>query len=270
MTNSIATNTTIFTDGSSRGNPGRGGWGAVLVQNVKIKTCLPRRRGMENEKMEDGNVEDVDASVTELGGHEKMTTNNRMELTACLNGLVHAPKEGNVTVYTDSSYVINGITKWINGWKRNGWLTKTKDEVLNKDLWEKLDEVVYHERARRVEWKYVGGHIGIVGNERCDHIATDFADGNEIKLYKGPFSGYDLPNILNISSDNTKATSKKSDSSRSRAKAYSYISRVDGTIEVHHSWAECESRVKGMKGARYKKSLNIADESEILREFEAL
>ncbi len=241
MKNSNSTNTTIFTDGSSRGNPGPGGWGAVVIENG--------------------------AQVTELGGHEKMTTNNRMEIMACYQGLSHALKDSEITVLTDSSYVINGITKWIKGWKRNGWITKTKDEVLNRDLWEKLDVAA---AGKRVTWKYVGGHIGIVGNERCDHIATDFADGNDVKLYRGPLSEYDLPNILDISYDNVKASSKKSDSSRSRAQAYSYVSSVDGVIETHRTWAECEKRVKGTKGARYKKSLNIADEAQIMAEFEAL
>ncbi len=247
MNNTNTMKTTIFTDGSSRGNPGRGGWGAVVIEN-----------GVQ---------------VIELGGHEKMTTNNRMELTACFQGLSHASDDSEITVLTDSSYVINGITKWIHGWKKNDWKKldhKTRavvGEVLNRDLWEKLDEA---RSDKKVSWKYVGGHIGIVGNERCDHIATDFADGNEIKLYKGPLSGYDLPNILDISFDNVKASSKKSESSRSRAKAYSYVSSVDGVIETHHTWGECEQRVKGTRGARYKKSLNIADEAGIIAEFEAL
>lgn len=251
---------TIFTDGSSRGNPGPGGWGAVVV------------------KKEAGRVEN-EGMVIELGGRETMTTNNKMELTACLNGLLHVKKAPNshtdsnnpasteITILTDSSYVINGITKWINGWKRNGWITKTKDEVLNRDLWERLDEAA---SSKKVEWKYVGGHIGIVGNERCDHIATDFADGNEIKLYQGPLSEYDLPNILDLSFDKEKSSNKKSDSSRARAKAYSYVSSVGGTIETHHTWAECERMVKGMKGARYKKSLDQADEMKIIEEFGTL
>jgi ribonuclease HI len=231
--------TTIFTDGSSRGNPGPGGWGSVVVK---------------------------DNEVTELGGGEKNTTNNRMELTAAVEGLKRAEKgtDGEITVYTDSSYVINGITKWIHGWKRNGWKTKTKEDVLNKDLWMKLSEEL---AERTVQWKYVGGHVGILGNERCDHIATAFADGREVKLYDGPIGGYDLPGILNISLDEARAASKKSDSSHARAKAFSYISSVNGVIEVHHSWAECEKRVKGVRGARFKKALDAAEEKAIVREF---
>lgn len=237
--------TIIFTDGSSRGNPGPGGWGSVVV-----------------EKDSAGNIK-----VTELGGAEKMTTNNRMELTASLKGLEHTKKDTNIIIYTDSSYLINGITKWLNGWKRNGWITKTKQDVLNKDLWIDIDKTV---QGRHISWKYVGGHVGIVGNERCDHIATDLADGNDLKLYSGPLSGYDLPNILDISLDDGKLKSKKSKSSRANAKAYSYISSVGSVIQIHRTWAECEKRVKGVKGARYKKSLDAEDEKKIIDEFETL
>jgi ribonuclease HI len=232
--------TTIFTDGSSRGNPGPGGWAAVVVSDDK---------------------------VIELGGGEKETTNNRMELRAAVEGLKKAPKDSNMTVYTDSSYLIHGITKWIKGWKRNGWKTKAKDDVLNRDLWEKLDDLI---EERGVSWKYVGGHVGIVGNERCDHIATAFADGRKISLYKGTLAGYDLPDILDVSHDAAKHSKKSSSSSRSRAQAHSYVSSVGGTIAVHHSWPECEKRVKGVRGARYKKALNAEDEALIIDEFESL
>ncbi len=241
--------TIIFTDGSSRGNPGPGGWGSVVFGNGEI---------------------------IELGGAEKNTTNNRMELTAVIQGLRKAWEgfaQGRPThiVYTDSSYVINGITKWIHGWKRNGWKTKTKDDVLNKDLWMNLDEVLNTVGARNVSWKYVGGHVGIAGNERCDVIATSFADGEKIKLYNGPLSDYSIKNILDVSHDKAKVkekiAAKKSSSSRSNAKAYSYISSIGGEIKIHHTWAECEKRVKGAKGARYKKSLDAMNEAEIIDEF---
>jgi len=231
---------TIFTDGSSRGNPGPGGWGSVVVTSD---------------------------TVTELGGAEKHTTNNRMELMAATEGILHTPKHSGITVFTDSKYLINGITSWIKGWKNNGWITKTKDDVVNKDLWMKLDAAV---KDRSVKWEYVGGHVGIIGNERCDHIATDFADTGATKLYSGPLSRYDLPNILDVSHDSIAMKTKKSSSSRSNAKAFSYISSVGGAIHVDHSWAECEKRVKGVKGARYKKSLDIVDEQKVIEEFEQL
>jgi ribonuclease HI len=249
--NNTETKTIIFTDGSSRGNPGPGGWGTIVItEGIKEE----KNKGIKGE-----------AQVTELGGAEKHTTNNRMELTACMKGISHADKGDSILVYTDSSYVINGITKWIHGWKKNNWITKAKEDVLNKDLWMKLDESIV---GKKVEWKYVRGHIGILGNERCDHIATDFADGNKPQLYIGLIGGYDLPNILDISHDESSLIKKKSSSSKSSVKAYSYISSIGGVIETHKTWAECEKRVKGTKGARYKKSLSREDEAKIIEEFE--
>lgn len=225
----------IFTDGASRGNPGPGGWGSVVV---------------------------VDEKVQELGGRENNTTNNRMELTACIEALKNITENssGNITIYSDSSYVINGITKWVRGWKVNGWITKTKDEVLNKDLWLKLIEVT---EGRNISWEYVGGHSGIAGNERCDEIATSFADRVEISLYNGSLSGYSIKNILDLSSSIVE-TSKKS---HSKAKAYSYISMVDGKIEIHRTWPECEAKVKGKSGTRFKKAISQEQEKEIIADF---
>jgi ribonuclease HI len=231
---------TIFTDGSSRGNPGPGGWGTVIV---------------------DGDI------VIEMGGGEKETTNNRMELKAAIQGISHTKEKEHVSVYTDSSYVINGITKWIHGWKRNDWKTKTKEDVLNKDLWMDLGEAI---EGRTVEWRYVGGHVGIVGNERCDVIATGFADGKKVELYNGSLEKYLHPNVLDISLDESKAANKKSDSARSKAKAYSYISMVNKKIETHATWAECEKRVKGVRGARFKKALDSGEEEQIIAEFRKL
>jgi ribonuclease HI len=242
--NNTETKTIIFTDGSSRGNPGPGGWGSVVVEQKTNQMC-----------------------ITELGGVERHTTNNRMELTAALEGISHTTKGSYVLVHTDSKYVINGITSWIRGWKMNGWMTKIKTEVVNRDLWMKLDACV---TERKVEWKYVGGHIGILGNERCDHIATDYADGNSPSLYSGPLGGYDLPDILNISHNESGLVEKKSRSSKSGAKAYSYISMVGGVIETHKTWGECEARVKGAKAAKYRKSLSMENETEIIREFGTL
>ncbi len=244
---------TIFTDGSSRGNPGPGGWGSVVV---------------------------IGDRVIELGGAEKNTTNNRMELEAVIHGLqkvsewcgkMRKDAEGvQVTINTDSSYVINGITKWIHGWKRNGWKTKTKDDVLNKDLWMNLDEVINKFGSKNILWKYVGGHIGVVGNERCDVIATSFADGELCELYEGPLLDYSIKGIHDVSHDKAMLKAKKSSSSRSNAKAYSYISSIGGEIKVHQTWAECEKRVKGAKGARYKKSFDVMNEAEIMDEFRTL
>lgn len=224
---------TVFTDGASRGNPGRGGWGAVIVKGDEI---------------------------LELGGREDMTTNNKMELMAAIEALRLVPAGVLVDLYTDSSYVINGITKWVNGWQRNGWMTKTKDEVMNRDLWERLVEA---KDGKRVEWKYLGGHSGIAGNERCDEIATAFADEREMDLYKGDLKKYPIKNILDLSHDETKVSKK----SHSKAQAYSYVSKVDGEIKTHKTWAECEARVKGKSNTRFRKAISKEQEEQIIGEF---
>lgn len=133
---------TIYTDGACHGNPGPGGWGAVL-------------RFGEHEK--------------QLFGGEPGTTNNRMELTAAIMALEEIATSHRVQLWTDSQYVRNGITSWITGWKRNGWKTAAKAPVKNADLWQRLDAVA----ARfDIEWRWVKGHAGHEGNELADQLAT--------------------------------------------------------------------------------------------------
>lgn len=229
---------TIFTDGASKGNPGPGGWGALVA---------------------DGET------VTELGGREDHTTNNRMELTGALEALRHGShKDADIVLYTDSRYVINGITKWVKGWEQGGWVTKNKKDVLNKDLWEKLIAVV-RARSGKINWEYVGGHVGIAGNERVDEIASNFAEKIPVTLYSGPATAYTV-NVGDISLDQVKQKAKSESGARSKLKAYSYVSKVDGTIQVHKTWAECEARVKG-KAARFKKATSSAEETQIIRQF---
>lgn len=226
----------IFTDGASRGNPGRGGWGAIVVEAT---------------------------TVHELGGREAHTTNNRMEMTAALEALSILKSGSSATLHTDSNYLINGITKWVFGWKKNGWKTKEKKEVENRDLWKKLIDAI---DGKKIEWKYVGGHVGIAGNERCDEIATSFADDTPTILYRGSRMEYSL-DITNTTANTDLVKNKRSSGSGSGTKAYSYLSLVDGRVERHTSWTECERRVKG-KPARFKKALSPEHEQEILREWE--
>ncbi len=132
----------IFTDGACKGNPGPGGWGAVLRW---------------------GEVE------RELWGGEPETTNNRMELTAVIEALKALKRQVKVRVYTDSTYVQQGITSWIHGWKKNGWKTKEKKPVKNADLWQALEAAV---EAHQVRWHWVKGHAGHPENERADALAN--------------------------------------------------------------------------------------------------
>lgn len=149
----------IFTDGSSRGNPGPGGWGVVVVSDGKI--------------------------IEEFGGKEEMTTNNRMELTAAIEALKRVAEIGSpeITVNTDSEYLVKGITRWIVGWKRKNWIGSNRKPVMNRDLWMELDESVNKlSNGFNIHWKHIRGHAGIAENERCDEIATSFADGKPVKL----------------------------------------------------------------------------------------
>ncbi|PIP55717.1 MAG: ribonuclease HI [Candidatus Zambryskibacteria bacterium CG_4_9_14_3_um_filter_42_9] len=168
----------IYTDGSSRGNPGPGGWGAVIA--------FPKS---ENNELGIKNIE----WVSEIGGREDHTTNNRMELTAAIKALEFISNLGDknleteVIIYTDSEYVMKGITEWIHGWQKKGWRTASKKPVLNQDLWQELLSVTEN---INVTWKYVAGHTGVSLNERADEIATTFADGFDPKLYNGPSGQY--------------------------------------------------------------------------------
>lgn len=132
----------IFTDGACSGNPGPGGWGALLRYGTKER---------------------------ELFGGEKDTTNNRMELTAVIRALETLTRPVRVRVHTDSTYVQQGITKWIHGWKKNGWRTSNKEPVKNADLWKLLEEAA---TRHHVEWHWVKGHAGHEGNERADALAN--------------------------------------------------------------------------------------------------
>ena len=229
----------IFSDGASKGNPGPGGWAAIVVSKER---------------------------VVELGGREKHTTNNRMELRAAIEGLRACNTEapGERIVYTDSSYVINGITKWVTNWKKNGWKTKEKKSVINQDLWQALDATAAASGSEII-WQYVGGHVGIAGNERVDSIASDFADDKKVVLYHGGMESYGI-GVSSLEVDALKAKAKSSTNTRSKAKAYSYISRVDGKTMTHKTWTECAERVRG-RSAKFKKALSPDEEKAIIAEF---
>lgn len=138
MTNKVV----MYTDGACRGNPGPGGWGVILSYRDQNKT---------------------------LSGYEPQTTNNRMELTAAIEGLRALSRTCDIELNTDSKYVLQGISEWIESWKTNGWKTAAKKPVKNVDLWQLLDEQV---KKHRIKWHWVRGHTGIEGNERADQLAN--------------------------------------------------------------------------------------------------
>jgi len=132
----------IFTDGACKGNPGPGGWGALLRFGAQEK---------------------------EIFGGEPATTNNRMELTAVIEALAALKRSSDVTLHTDSQYVQKGITEWIHGWKARGWKTAARTPVKNADLWRRLDALA---GKHKIHWKWVKGHAGHVENERADVLAN--------------------------------------------------------------------------------------------------
>lgn len=147
----------IYTDGAAKGNPGRAGWGAVML---------------------------VGKEIFEIGGRADHATNNQMELTAPIEALKYLKKHkinANVEFMADSKYVILGITEWIHGWQKNNWRNAAKKPVMNRELWEELYKLTQEFKPK---WHYVEGHAGHEHNERADVIATSFAEGEPVKLKK--------------------------------------------------------------------------------------
>ena len=148
-------NISIYTDGACSGNPGLGGWGAVIIKSEK--------------------------DIIYLNGGSAITTNNQMELTAAIKALEYFNKKMIISIFTDSKYVMNGIQTWLPGWKRNNWKTSSKKPVKNKELWKQLDELC---KQHRVDWNWVKGHAGNIGNERVDELARSAME---------PYKGNDSP-----------------------------------------------------------------------------
>ncbi|MCC7530173.1 MAG: ribonuclease HI [Candidatus Melainabacteria bacterium] len=262
----------IYTDGACTGNPGPGGWACIV--------SLP------------------DGSVHELGGGVNQTTNNRMEMAAAIRALAMLePKEATpIVLYTDSSYVIKGITQWIWGWRSRGWKSADGKDVANRELWEELLRQVTRLKPSNVEWRYVRGHSGYAGNERCDEIAVSFAKNKPDQLYVGPRDGYfidlsELPAteaLLEQKKSGGAGGSKSGSKSGSSGRNFgpgsksggggggsgsgagvstgptTYLSYHNGVLQRHSTWSDCERRVKGQSGAKFKKAKSDREEREIL------
>ena len=142
-------NITIYTDGACSGNPGVGGWGAVILMPTNDPILI--------------------------NGGSAMTTNNQMELTAAIKALQHIKEPRKIIIITDSKYVMNGIESWIKNWKKNGWKTAAKKPVKNKELWEELDNEI---SKHSIKWQWVKGHAGNINNEKADYLARRFIETN--------------------------------------------------------------------------------------------
>lgn len=140
----------IYTDGACRGNPGPGGWGVVLRYQGNLKT---------------------------LNGFDPETTNNRMELTAVIEGLRTLTRSCDIELHTDSKYVMQGVNEWLSNWKRNGWKTAAKKPVKNIDLWQRLDDEV---KRHEIDWNWVKGHSGVEDNEFADQLANAAIDAETL------------------------------------------------------------------------------------------
>ncbi|MBI4677066.1 MAG: ribonuclease HI [Elusimicrobia bacterium] len=237
-----------FTDGACVGNPGPGGWAAILD--------LP-----------DGSVRELGGTPAGPGGVQARTTNNRMELKAAVEALRAAPP-GPVEIRADSSYLVLGMTRWLAGWKRKGWVRPDGSEVLNRDLWEDLDSLVAIRGPRIVRWVQVPGHSGILGNCRADAIALSFAEGCPEPLYDGPASGYghDLTLALAETAPRRRdAGACASRRGRPEPGFPVYLSLVAGVLARHAAWKDCEAAVKGKPRARFKKVRSSQEERDALR-----
>jgi ribonuclease HI len=230
----------IYTDGASSGNPGPGGWAAVVRKGDKVQ---------------------------ELGASEDKTTNNRMEMSAAIGALSATEPGDEINLYTDSQYLINGITKWVFGWIKNDWQTKDKNDVLNKDLWQSLHELI---KDRKVNWIGVSGHAGVALNNRVDEIAVKFSksvtgEESEPVLFNGSSDEYEFD--VKEPTKEEMASEKTGSNSRKGKKAFSYLSMIDGQIQKHSTWDDCKTRVDGVAGAKFRKSISKEDEESIIKEW---
>lgn len=226
----------VYTDGASRGNPGPGGWAAIVIGEDK---------------------------VVELAGAKKPATNNQMELEAVIQGLAYIEKkygEVRVELHGDSRYVLNGIESWIDGWVRNGWMTTGKKPVENKSQWQKLMKLRDH-FGRLLTLVKVEGHSGHLYNDRCDELAVQAALSKKPILFAGSVEKY----VEQLTHTPPKSPVKKA-SSKQKGTAYSYVSLVGGKVYVDKDWVSCEKRVKG-KNAKFKKVFSKAEETELVQDY---
>ncbi len=235
-------NAIIYCDGACSGNPGPGGWGSIIIEGEQ---------------------------VTELGGGTDATTNNRMEMTGVLEALRFCLKHYNkgelasIQIFTDSVYVIRGITQWVFGWKKRGWKNAAGEEVSNQDIWIELDKVVAAVKFKlhcELKWNFVKGHSGVPGNERCDVIAVAFSKRQWVTLFSGISAGYEFD--VNVLPEIRPLPEMKSKTDGGVKPVAWYLSYVNGVLTKHSTWSECEAVVKG-RPAKFKKVTSLEEEVQI-------
>ena len=222
----------IYTDGACSTNPGPGGWGALIIKDDKF---------------------------FEIGGADKKTTNNKMEMTAAVEALKKVQNEiSQVELLTDSEYMKKGITSWINNWKKNGWKTRNGSDVKNKDLWQELDQL----NKGNITWKWVKGHADNPYNNRVDEIARSFSKGKRIKLRDGKTE--DLDSLLDIKEKNTDDSINTDDIPKTYSKKV-YISLTGNELKRHKTWDACKACTHGVPGAKFKSHKNYSSELETVK-----
>lgn len=230
----------IYGDGACSGNPGPGGWGTIVITKNHVE---------------------------ELAGAHPATTNNRMEISAILNGLSWCLGKlsdiNEIIVFTDSVYLIRGITQWIFGWKKRGWKTAENGEVSNQDLWQEIDQTIAALKKKNpqlnLQWNFVKGHAGDPGNERCDEMAVSGTKDQYVDLYQGSPKNYrfDVTILPEI-----KPLPEMKKKSNEPGKPAWYISYVNGVFSRHQTWKECEALVKG-RPAKFKKVTSEEEETQV-------
>ncbi|OFZ31510.1 MAG: ribonuclease HI [Bdellovibrionales bacterium RIFCSPHIGHO2_01_FULL_40_29] len=238
----------IYGDGACSGNPGPGGFGAIVI--------------FPNE------------TVQELAEYHPQTTNNRMEILAIMKSLRLVLNSSDfssvsqIQIFTDSVYLIRAITQWLFGWKKRGWKTAANEEVANQDLWIEFDKLLYQLKLKnadaKLEWNFVKGHSGDPGNERCDELAVSMSKRESVDLYSGSIRGYHF--------DVTRLPEKKplpefKDRSNEPKKPAWYLSLVNGVLKSHKTWSECEAVVKGRPGVKFKKVTSQEEEEQVKRQW---
>jgi ribonuclease HI len=238
----------IYGDGACSGNPGPGGYGAIVL--------FP------------------DGTVEELAAHYPQTTNNRMEILAVMESFKliikshHFVTLKSLQIFTDSVYLIRGATQWLFGWKKKGWKNATGEPIANPDLWSEMDKVLFQMKTKnpdlKIEWNFVKGHADIPGNERCDEIAVAMSKNNHIDLYFGSADGY-LFDIYKLPEKKPLPDMKSKDTGPKKTSWY--LSLVNGVFKTHKTWGECEAVVKGRPGVKFKKVSSDEEEAQIKKQW---